>query len=228
MIIAHRGVHNNKDIPENSLKAFKKALDKNYAIEFDIEITKDDKLVIHHDDNILRMTGINKKIEDMTFDEVRDLKLLKTDQVIPTFKEILDLVNGKVLLDIEIKTTKKVDKITTLVLEELKNYNGSLLLKSFDPFIVKALKKKTNKYKIGLLIMRNSPNKKLNFLVKTNLIYLFKPDFIAVHKKMLNEKYYNKMIKKYPMYAWTFNGLIEAENYLKKYPKITCICNDLD
>ena len=66
MIIAHRGVHDNKEIPENSMKAFKLALDKKYNIEFDIHVTKDEKLVIFHDDNLARMTGVDKNIEDLT------------------------------------------------------------------------------------------------------------------------------------------------------------------
>ena len=141
MIIAHRGVNNNKDVPENSMKAFKKAIDKNYGIEFDIEITKDNVLVIHHDDNLVRMTGINKKVEDMDFEEIKKLKLLKTKEHIPTFKELLELVDGKVYLDIEIKSTKKVKLVCDLVLKELENYNGELSLKSFDPAIVRRLKK---------------------------------------------------------------------------------------
>ncbi len=228
MIIAHRGVHNNKDIPENSIMAFKKAIDKEYAIEFDIEITKDSKLVIHHDDNLKRMTNINKKTEDMTLDEIKKLKLLATDEVIPTFKEVLDLVNVKVFLDIEIKSTKRVKEVVDLVLKELEDYKGLVQLKSFDPFIVNRLKKTTNKYKIGLLLMRNSPNKGLNFLVKAGLIYKTPFDFLAVDKKMLDDRYYNKYIDKYPLFAWTFDGLDEASIYLEKYPKIICICNYLD
>ena len=228
MIIAHRGVHNNKDIPENSLKAFKKAIDKGYAIEFDIEITKDSKLVIHHDDNLKRMTGVCKKTEDMTYDEIKELRLLDTNETIPTLSEVLDLVNGKVFLDIEIKSTKRVKEVVSLVLDELEKYNGDVTLKSFNPFIVKELKKVTNKYKVGLLVMRNSPNKGLNFLVRTGLIYKIPFDFLAIDKRMLNIDYYNKYIDKYPLYVWTLNGLDEACIYLEKYPKIICICNDLD
>ena len=228
MIIAHRGVHNNKDIPENSMKAFKKAIDKGYGVEFDIEITKDDKLIIHHDDNLVRMTGVNKNVEDMTFDEISKLKLLKTKEHIPTFKELLDLVNGKVYLDIEIKSTKKVKLICDLILKELENYNGELSLKSFSPMIVRRLKKITKRYEIGLLVMKNSKSKLLNFLVKTKLIYLIKYDFLAVSKYMLTRKYYKKKIRKYKMYAWSFDGEKEANEYLKVYPKIICICNDLD
>lgn len=228
MIIAHRGIHNNNDIPENSMLAFKKAVAKEYAIEFDIEITKDSKLVIHHDDNLIRMTGINKNTEDMMLDEIKKLRLLDTNETIPTLTEVLDLVNGKVFLDIEIKSTRRVNEVVDLILKELENYNGEVQLKSFDPFIVRRLKKVTNKYKVGLLVMKKSSNKGLNLLVRTGLIYKVPFDFLAIDKKMLNNKYYNKYIDKYPLYVWTFNGLIEANNYLKKYPKIICICNDLD
>ena len=227
MIIAHRGVHNNKEFPENSMIAFRKALDKEYAIEFDIEITKDGVLVIHHDDNVKRLTEIDKNIEDMDYSEVKELRLLDTDEKIPTFKEVLDLVDGKVFLDIEIKSTKRVDEVVDKTLKELENYKGELSLKSFDPRIVSNLKKKTNKYKIGLLVMKDSANHGLNFLVKTKLIYLTKYDFLAANKKMLNEEFYKKNIKKCPLQVWCFNGLIEAEEYLKKYPEIICICNDL-
>lgn len=228
MIIAHRGVHNNKDIPENSMLAFSKAIEKNYAIEFDIEITKDDKLIIHHDDSLFRMTGVNRKVEDMTLDEIRKLNLLGTNEKIPTFKEVLDLVNGKVFLDIEVKSTKRVKRIVGLILKEIKDYHGELSFKSFDPFIVRRLKKEVSGYKVGLLVMKKSANDFLNLLVATRLIYLTKCDFLAVSKKMINDKYYSKHIVKKPLYAWTFKGLIEAEEFMKKYPNVICICNDLD
>lgn len=229
MIIAHRGVHNNKNkIPENSLKAFSLAIEKGYGIEFDIEITKDDKLVIHHDDNLKRMTGVDKNTEDLTLTEIKELNLLDTNEKIPTFREFLDLVDGKVYLDIEIKGTRKVDKVCSLVLEELKDYKGELSLKSFSPWIVNCLRKKTNKYKIGLLVMEHSGSRWLNLAVKTKLIYkIAKFEFLAPHKKML-DKVYDKYIKDYPMYTWTVDGLKEAKEIEKKYLGVICICNYLD
>ena len=124
--------------------------------------------------------------------------------------------------------TKRVKEVVNLVLKELECYNGLVQLKSFDPFIVRQLKKVTNKYKIGLLVMKNSRSKKLNLLVNTGLIYKVPFDFLAVDKKMLDHKYYDKYILKCPLYVWTFKGLIEAETYLKDYPEIICICNDLN
>ena len=229
MIIAHRGIFDNKNnIPENSILAFKKAIDKGYVIEFDVQLTKDQKLVVFHDDNVLRMTGINSKISDMTLEEVRKLKLLDTNELIPTFNELLDLVHGQVLLDIEIKNTKQINLVCDLVLKELENYNGNCLIQSFNPFIVKTLKKKNNKYKVGLLITKRMPNLIFYFFFRTKLIYLFKHDFIVINKKLFNKKYYEKHIYKKPIYVWTINNLQEASEYLNKYPKINCICNGIE
>lgn len=61
-LIAHRGYYNNKKgIPENSVLVFKKAIDNNYLIELDVRLTKDQKLVVFHDDNLKRVCGVNKK-----------------------------------------------------------------------------------------------------------------------------------------------------------------------
>ena len=219
MIIAHRGAHNNKDVPENSLLAFKQAIDRGYGIELDVRLTKDDKLVILHDSNLERMANIDAKIKDLTLDEIKKLRLLKTNKTIPTLREVLELVNGKTLLDIEIKGTIKVKKICDLVLKELKNYEGEIVLKSFSPLIVRMLKKKCN-YKVGILITKN-------FIGRTS-IHTARTDFIAIDKRILTPKYYNKFINKCPIYVWTFDDLKEVEKYIKKYPKIIPICNGLD
>ena len=64
--IAHRGMFDNKKIPENSIKAFKKALKYNYSIELDVQLTKDNILVVFHDENLKRMTNIDKLLKDTT------------------------------------------------------------------------------------------------------------------------------------------------------------------
>ena len=70
--IAHRGLHNiNENIPENTLKAFKNAIKNNYAIELDVHILKDGKVIVFHDKTLFRMTGVNKKIKDMNYDEIK-------------------------------------------------------------------------------------------------------------------------------------------------------------
>ena len=103
-LIAHCGVHDIKNsIPENSIKAFEKAILKGYIIELDLHILKDDNVVVFHDDNLYSMTGVNKKIKDCTYNEIKNLKIQNTNSNIPLFKEVLELVKGRVPLLIELK-----------------------------------------------------------------------------------------------------------------------------
>ena len=92
LLIAHRGVHNNIDIPENTLQAFKNAIKNNINIELDVRLTKDNILVVFHDDNLKRMTGINKNMDNITYDGLKDVKLLNTSDTIPTFNKALKVL----------------------------------------------------------------------------------------------------------------------------------------
>ncbi len=229
--IAHRGVWNNKNIPENSMLAFKTALKENYPIEFDIHLTKDNVLIVFHDDNLKRMTGKDINICDARYDEIKKLCLLKTKQKIPTLKEVLDLVDGKVLLDIEIKTPKVTGEkeLVNKLLEDLKDYEGDILLKSFNPVIMKKIKRKTKKkYPIGLLLDYQYDNKFVNFLFKTKLpIKYLRPNFLAINKKMINPMFYYKMHRKYSILLWTITSEIQKSRYQKEYKDLGYICNNL-
>ena len=139
-IIAHRGIHDNKETPENSLKAFAKALNRNIPIELDVQLTKDNIIVVFHDYSLFRMTGKKAYLQDLTYNELQELYLLDTKEKIPTLKEVLDLIQGKVLIDIEVKNSNSIDKLCRILKEELFNYNN-YILKSFHPLIVRKLKK---------------------------------------------------------------------------------------
>ena len=136
-IIAHRGVFDNKSVPENSMLSFKNAIKYNYPIELDVQLTKDNKLVVFHDDNLLRMTGYDKLLQEANYSEISNLKLLNTNEKIPTFSEVLKLINNRVFLDIEVKNTKRVKETCDLLMKELINYSN-YSIKSFNPFINKS------------------------------------------------------------------------------------------
>ena len=221
-IIAHRGVFNNLNIPENSLKAFKKALKLGYPIELDIQLTKDNTLVVFHDKNLKRMTGINKNLKDLTYQELNELKLLKTDEHIPKFRDVLELINDRIFLDIELKSTKKVKTICNLVMQELSNYKN-YDLKSFNPVIVHYLKKHYPDITIGYLIDNKYDNKLYNLIFKNKFTIKYcHPDFIAISKKLLTKKKYQKIISKYPTMLWT----ITKKEQIKD-DKYVYICNNL-
>lgn len=213
-LIAHRGLHD-KDTPENSMGAFKKALEKDIAIEFDVHLLKDNKIVVFHDDNLKRMTGIDKKINELSYDEIKDIKLANSDEKIPLLEDVLKLVNGKVLLDIELKCDHEKYKLEDALIEVLKDYTGKIVLKSFDYKTVKYLKKKTS-YKVGLLI-KNLEGKNINkfdrYLLKSNLFLKYiKPDFIACDYRILDYKNIKSFRTKNPIFTWT----IKDKNILEQ------------
>lgn len=211
-IIAHRGIHN-EAIPENSMKAFSLALKKNIPIEFDVHILKDKNIVVFHDDNLKRMTNKDKFIKECTYEEIKDLKLKNTNEKISLLKDVLKLVDGKVLLDIELKMDVTDHSLEDGLIEILKDYNGEVILKSFDYRKVKYLKKHTN-YKIGLLIKRMSGFK--DFIIRNiNFNIIIKPDFLACNKNMLDCKSV-KTFKK-DIYIWTIKNKDELKIYKSDY-----------
>lgn len=103
-MIAHRGLfNNNSDAPENSLAAFRNALEHGFGMELDVQLTKDGKLVVFHDFDLKRMCGVHKKLTELTYAELEQYSLKNSTEKIPLFSDVLELVNGKVPLVVEIK-----------------------------------------------------------------------------------------------------------------------------
>ena len=197
LLISHRGIFNNKTIPENSVAAFHKAKNLNIPIELDVQLTKDQKVIVFHDINLKRMCGIDKYIEDVTYQELQQLTLLSSKEKIPTLKEVLELIQGKVLIDIELKKTKNVEELCNKVLEEIKNYTGDVLVKSFQPNIVRYLKKHTTR-PVGLLITRFPTSKTYSYFMSSSLLIQYcKPDFLAINKEIIKKKEYKNIEKKF-------------------------------
>lgn len=218
IVIAHRGIHDNKFVPENSIKSFILAIKNNLAIELDVHILKDNNIVVFHDDNLYRMTGINKKIKDMTYKELLKLNLLNTTYTIPTLDEVLNLVNGKVILDIEIKNDKRFNDMAKYLCKKLDCYRGKFIIKSFYPEIINWFRVNRPNYIRGILL----PFRKDNlFKSRKLLINKINPYFLAVNKNMLKSKFVLKQRKKgIIIIAWTIkniNDISEYKNYADSF-----------
>ena len=150
--IAHRGLHNASN-PENSIGAFYAGMQKGYNLELDVHLTQDNELAVVHDENLERMTGKSELITACDRKVWRNLSLLGTSEGIPTFDEVLRLVNGQVGLVIEIKSDKTVPlgKLEDILIEKLRAYNGHFAIKSFDPRIVKYVRKNAPEFLCGQL-----------------------------------------------------------------------------
>lgn len=230
-LIAHRGMHNiKKGIPENSLIAFQKAIENNYIIELDLHILKDKSVVVFHDDDLNRMTGINKNIKDTTYDEIKDLKLQNTNNYIPLLKDVLNLVSGKVPIIIELKYDTKCGILENETMKILKQYRGKYVIKSFNPFSVYWLKRRYPKVIRGQLAS-NFTDDKMNIIKKVflkNMIfnYITKPDFISYDIKGLPNKKIENYREKNLVLGWTIRNnadLEKAEKYCDNF-----ICENLE
>jgi glycerophosphoryl diester phosphodiesterase len=187
--VAHRGYHGT-GVPENSCAAFHAAIQNGYTIELDVHATKDDVLVVFHDDNLVRMTSYNKTLEDCTFGEIRDLVLDSTNQKIPALAEVLDSVNGRVGLLIEIKHHPRSGKVEELLCHQLDKYPGKFAVVSFDPRILGWFLINRPSYIRGQ-ISGGLKGKKLpvlqRFILKNLVVALIsRPDFIAYEYRYLN------------------------------------------
>ena len=201
--IAHRGLWGG-DIIENSLPAYQNAINNGYPIEIDLYSSKDGVLMSFHDATLKRMTGADGFIYDKTFFELKSLRLLDSNQKIPTFDEVLSLVDGKVPLLIELKDQPDktyVDK----VIGRLKNYNGEFALQSFNPLYIKRVKKLAPEFIRGVLgTDRNvgDVSALTRYIVKKMpLNFLLKPDFISYNHLAFPLK--KSKTKNKVLLAWT-------------------------
>ncbi|MFA7076080.1 MAG: glycerophosphodiester phosphodiesterase family protein [Candidatus Izemoplasmatales bacterium] len=196
--IAHRGFHSlDKSIPENSLLAFKKAIDYGYAIELDIHILKDGNVVVFHDNDLKRICKKDWFINEVTYDQIKDLHLLNTNEKIPLLTDVLSLVDGKVPLMIEFKPRGDYTSLCEAFMVLIKGYNGPYAIQSFNPKIVNWFRKNAPEIVRGQLAEYFTNDETLSkfnkFILKRMwLNYITKPDFINYGLKYLPNKYAKK------------------------------------
>lgn len=221
--IAHRGFFNYTDAPENSLKAFQRAIDKNFAIELDVHLLSDGTVAVFHDSELSRVTGKDGYIENLTAKDLKNCFLQGSNQTIPTLKEVFDLVKGKVPIMIEIKSTSSaVGKLEEALLNVMKEYKGDVAVQSFNPFSIEWFSKNAPQYWRGILssyFAKDTPGRPKSALVRGLLKRLTffkraKPHFINYDLRHLPNRYVNKIIKKHsdiPLLGWV---VYNQEQYL--------------
>lgn len=214
--IAHRGLFDREKIPENSMLAFDKALEKGYSIEVDVNMTQDGYIVVFHDNSLKRMTGIKNDITTMTLSEIKKLKLLGTENKIPTFEDVLLQVSGKVSILIEVKPNSKYKELMEKLINLLEKYNGKYSIQSFDPRVVYWLKKNTPQISRGQIASKNIREVKSRILKillgKMVFNVITKPNFVSYQYLSINEKFYKKQKNKgREVIAWTLKNKEDYE-----------------
>lgn len=184
---AHRGLHDgNRSVAENSLPAFERAVRARYGIELDVRETRDHVLVVHHDETLERSCGDQRRVCDVPLAELQQMRLFGTDAHIPTFDEVLQVVDAQVPLIVELKTDFRNKALPQQVHERLRRYPGVYCVESFDPTAVRWYKNHAASVVRGQLAfmpeLKQMPFKeKLRRIALGYLLidFLGRPDFIA-------------------------------------------------
>ncbi len=180
---AHRGLHDNTRA-ENSMSAFRAAVDLGFGIELDVRLSSDGELVVFHDDTLDRVCGIEGRVDAFTAEELSKMSLSGTDDGVPRFSEVLSLVDGRVPLLVEIKEDMGNSRVSAKCAEMLSEYKGEFLVESFNPLSLKNSKKTLQNTPHGVLSHRyyayDKYRKPLYFLLQILLTNcLCRPAFIA-------------------------------------------------
>lgn len=181
---AHRGLHGG-GVPENSLAAFKAAKDAGYGVELDVQFTKDRQVVVFHDGDLKRMCGVEKRVLDLTRDELDSYRLGDTEQKIPLLSEVLTVLGGvPVICEIKTFSGNNCPELCEKTCALMDTYQGDWCQESFSPFITQWFFKHRPDVIRGQLsaaLRGNNGQSAVNrFGMRHLLINVFsRPDFIA-------------------------------------------------
>lgn len=187
-MFAHRGLHGDRQTaPENSMEAFRRAIEAGWGIELDVQFSRDGQIVVFHDTSLQRICGVCGRVADYTYEELQAFPLCRSDQRIPLLSDVLAMTDGRVPLIIELKADgggniRDLCRDTALLLD---SYSGEYAVESFHPMIVNWFRRNRPLVRRGQLstdfFLTHSKGKHWQFfLLETMLTNLItRPDFIA-------------------------------------------------
>lgn len=173
LIAAHRGAH--LEVPENSLPAFRKAIELGIdIIELDVRCTKDGVLVLVHDKTVNRTTNGTGDVDSFTFEEIRKLRLKHngqlTNEQIPTLEEALKIAKGKILVDLDIKGEACLPAIMETIAQTKTENNVFFFV--YEPLYAKIVKDKNPAFRTLVRTHRESQIDTVFNLVKAEAIHI--------------------------------------------------------
>lgn len=187
---AHRGLFDNdSEAPENSLTAIRKAVEAGYGIEFDIQLSKDEQIVVFHDATLQRMCGVEGKVWEYTLEELKAFKLAGSKETIPTLEEVLKAVNGRVPLIIEYKLDRVQTRVCELADQMLQQYHGPYCIECFHPLALMWYRKHRPTVMRGQLCEEHFRNPKFRqnpvYWIMSYLLpnVVTRPDFVAFNHR---------------------------------------------
>ena len=202
---AHRGLHDG-NVPENSLRAFELAIGKGLGIECDIRVSRDGRAIVFHDADLERLTGQSGAVAGMTVGELTAFQLGNSAEHLPTLRDMLALVAGRVPLLLELKTNRResIHMLCRAVRRELEGYRGDVAVMSFDPRISAWFAARMRDLPRGL-VMTEENARTLSGAIKRRLSVLSaKPQFLAYDIRDLPSRFASAQAKRgLPLLTWT-------------------------
>ena len=214
--IAHRGMHG-EGRPENSLSAFCAAVDAGLAIELDVRLLTDGNIAVFHYPTTERMTGSAAEIARLDTAALRQLRLAGTVEMIPTLDDVLETIQGRTPLLIDLKAESlSARSLVFGVVERLRHYEGLVAVQSFNPFALAAM------HRLAPGIVRGQLSGTFNgidqmpawlkaVLRDLRLMGVSRPDFLAYDLTGLPnprvDRYRNQGM---PLLAWTIESEEDA------------------
>ena len=222
---AHRGLHDNaSDTPENSMAAFRKAVEAGLGMELDVQVTKDGVPVVFHDFKLERICGAPGKIADSTYEELQAYTLCDSKERIPRFSELLEMVDGQVPLIVEIKAETANVSCCGIIDSLLRAYRGPYCIESFNPMVLWWFRRNHGDVVRGQLssnFRREGEYWNILYFAMTHLLFNFltKPDFIAYNHKFSEEpgRRICRRLYRHPAAAWTIRSQQDLEALKGEY-----------
>lgn len=233
--VAHRGLHDLQfNAPENSPAAFRRAVEHDLAIECDIQLSADGVPMVIHDASVDRTTTATGKVSEMQSDAIAALPLSDGNGTDTTlrFNELLDLVDGKVAIAVEMKPQANAQRDQEMAQKSvamLADYKGPLAFISFSPKLLQYAKKAGFTGPTGIIIERfvsDEAKKHLTdwqrFSMRHLLHYPFtRFDFVDCDYKALDlpaVRLFRAL--GFPVAAWTLTSETDAQEALKHCDQI--------
>lgn len=191
---AHRGLHTEDgEAPENSLASFERAKLAGYGVELDIQFTADRQIVVFHDKDLSRMCDVNKRVDSLTYDELKELTLQGGQERIPLLQDALEVLDDTpVLCEIKSYGANADTSLCKDAWPLLEQYKGPLCIESFNPFMVRWFRKNQPQVIRGILSTCYDDVDEVTFwqgvalgALMTN--FLTKPDFVAYDYQYRNK-----------------------------------------
>jgi len=222
LLFGHRGC--SKAAPENTLASFNKILENNIpGVELDVHLCRSGELVVFHDLNLKRTTGLDALVSETDLEDIKKLDAgswfgssFKNERV-PTLDEVFKLMGTKVYYDIEIKhRNKQYGDLEIKLVEKIAEWNmqNRVIISSFNPIAILGVRKANPQLNTAVIYTKW---KELPWYLRTGGgKYICKPNILKPTRHQINpfSMFLNKKIEGYTVVTWTEDDLDKAEKYI--------------